>query len=187
MSAALDLLNHEHGPILEDFGEDAPDGTAQDEPVVCPVSFSPSVEDNWHNRLTHEVATLAPWYAMGLERRANRTLFGLSGSPVEDLAGKLGDYLDQDQLPTDNLKWFKRAIDDLKVFYLEALTAQPGHHDSAMVNRTIWHETAFGRALRVFYDGLCERPELKNFARIVLPRAALHGRPEGDQPTEIKP
>ena len=30
MSAALDLLNHEHGPILEDFGEDAPDGTGQD-------------------------------------------------------------------------------------------------------------------------------------------------------------
>lgn len=187
MSAALELLNRDHGPILEDFPDDAPDGTGQEEPVACPVSFTPSIEETWHSRLTHEIATLAPWYAIGLERRANRTLFGLSESPVEDLAANLGEYLDQDRLPTDNLMWFKRAIDDLKAFYLEALTAQPGHHDTAAVNRTLWHETAFGLALRVFYDGLSEQPELINFVRIVLPREALYGQAEGHQSTEIDP
>ena len=187
LSAALDLLKRDRGPVLEDFSEDAPEGVSRSVAAICPVSFSPKVGDNWHGRLTHEISTLAPWYAIGLERRAHRTLFGLSETSVEDIAARLGDYLDRDQLPTDSLKWFKRAIDDLKAFYLEALTAQPGHHDPLKVNRTIWHETAFGQALRVFYDGLEKQPELKNFARIVLPREAVHGQADRQQPIETDP
>ena len=175
IAAALGLLEAERGPVLEDFPEDAPPGTSQTAPA-CPVSFATASDDgSWHERLRRELAALDPWYTIGRRRRGGRTLVGVSDLSVAENVAELARYLDEGRLPTGALRWFKHAIEDTKAYYVEALTAQPGDYDQRRVYDTIWFDTQFGLALRVFHDGFAEHPTLHAFARIVLPRDALSG------------
>ena len=95
--------------------------------------------------------------------------------PIEENIQKLGEHLDADELPTAELHWFKRAIEDAKVYYVEALTAQPGNYNQAQVYKTLWFETELGAALKTFYEAFRKHPTLHAFARIVLPRDAVGG------------
>ena len=175
IAAALDLLERDDGPVLDDFPEDVPAVNVESAPA-CPVWF-PKVTDNssWQGRLEAELATLKPWYDLGRRRRGGRTLVGVSDSSVEDNLAKLGEYLDAGTLPTDELQWFKQAIEDAKVYYVEALTAQPGNYDQKKVYATVWHETQLGAGLAKFYEGFHTHPKLALFARLVLPREAVGG------------
>ena len=67
------------------------------------------------------------------------------------------------------------AIEDAKVFYLEAMTAQPGNHDQMQVDQTLWRETQLGAGLFLFYEGFRAHPTLHPFARLILPRTAVRG------------
>ena len=86
---------------------------------------------------------------------------------------KLGILLDNQTLPITELKWFKNAIEDAKVFYLEALTAQPGRYNQDQLEKLIWHETTLGAALLKFNDLFIAHPELSYMARIITPRTVL--------------
>lgn len=175
IGAALALLGREAGPVLEDYAEDVPALDVESSPA-CPVSFAkPDPADTWQARLAREQTMLQPWYELGRRRRRGRTLVGVSGLAVEDNLRRLGDYLDRDQLPVDQLDWFKRAIEDAKIYYVEALTAQPGSYEQTAVYRTLWFETELGRGLRKFYEAFAAHPRLAPFARIVLPREAVGG------------
>ena len=175
IAAALELLEQDHGPVLADFSEDAPVVNVESAPA-CPVSFPKATDDaSWQGRLATELTTLQPWYDLGRRRRDGRTLVGASRSSVEDNLAKLGKYLDAGTLPTDELQWFKQAIEDAKAYYLEALTAQPGNYDQTEVYSTIWHETQLGAALAKFYEGFQSHPKLALFARLILPREAIGG------------
>ncbi len=175
IAAALVLLERDRGPVLADYPEDAHVVSPESAPA-CPVSF-PRTDDasTWLDRLTAELATLKPWYELGRRRRGGRTLVGVSGSSIEEISIRLAEYLDAEQLPTDELHWFKRAIEDAKVYYVEALTAQPGVYDQTRVYETLWSQTQLGAALRKFYEGFHAHPKLHFFARIILPRAAVGG------------
>ena len=74
-----------------------------------------------------------------------------------------------------NYSGSKRAIEDAKVYYVEALTAQPGSYNQTKVYETIWHETQLGAGLAKFYEAFRAHPKLSLFARIVLPREAVGG------------
>lgn len=179
IAATLALLERERGPVLEDFPEDAPLVTVESAPT-CPVSFSNidtgSTDDTtWTARLTAEVSTLALWYEFGRRRRGGRTLVGVSGFSIEDNLARMGEYLDTEQLPSDDLHWFKRAIEDAKSYYIEALTAQPGNYIQSEIYQILWHETQLGAGLAKFYDGFRAHPKLHLFARIILPRDAATG------------
>ena len=41
----------------------------------------------------------------------------------------LAILLDENKMPSDNT-WLKYAVEDIKAFYYEAMTAQPGDYDS---------------------------------------------------------
>jgi hypothetical protein len=175
IAAALNLLARDHGPVLEDFPEDAPVVSIESAPA-CPVSFPTTTDiSTWVGRLSAELSTLKPWHDLGRRRREGRTLVGASELSVDENLLKLGEYLDLDQLPVDELGWFKRAIEDAKVYYVEALTAQPGNYNQTKVYETMWFETQLGAALAKFYEGFRAHPKLSLFARMVLPREAVGG------------
>lgn len=171
IDAALNLLNADHGPVLVDYLEDAPD-VAIDASPACPVSFAKPADDTdtWEAMLLNELHTLTPWHDLGRRLRQGRTLVGVSEFSVTDNLQKLGQLLDNNTLPITELKWFKAAIEDAKVFYIEALTAQPGDYDHNQIEQIFWHETRMGAATRRFAELFLEHPELAAFARIIAPR-----------------
>ncbi|MCZ6643175.1 MAG: hypothetical protein O7F71_16490 [Gammaproteobacteria bacterium] len=180
IAAALELLKRDHGPILEDYPEDAPVVNVESTPA-CPVSFTKATDQTtWQGRLSSELSTLKPWYDLGRRRRGGRSLVGASDLSINENLRKLGEYLDLEQLPTGELRWFKRAIEDAKVYYVEALTAQPGNYNQTKVYATIWHETQLGAGLAEFYKRFRAHPKLSLFARLVLPREAVGG-PTGEE------
>jgi len=174
IEAALTLLTMPNGPVLADFPEDAPLAGLSEAPA-CPVSFSkPSKDtDSWKTKLLDELQSLLPWHDLGLRRRAGRSLVGVSGFSMTENIEKLGILLDNQTLPITELKWFKNAIEDAKVFYLEALTAQPGRYNQDQLEKLIWHETTLGAALLKFNDLFIAHPELSYMARIITPRTVL--------------
>jgi D-proline reductase (dithiol) PrdB len=183
ISAALDLFNRTSGPVLEDYPEDAPAVEVENAPA-CPVSFQKpaSTSDNWSIRLTHEVNELAPWYELGLRRRQNRTLVGVSDLTPADIARQLGEWLDAGERPRD-IPLLKRAIEDLKAFYLEAITAQPGEYNFEASQRQFWHETVAGTALLSFYHLFqhADDDRMKLVAGMIAPRAAVEAVRESNQ------
>ena len=84
--------------------------------------------------------------------------------------------------PPNELRWFKRAIEDAKVYYVESLTAQPGNYNQTKVYATIWHETQLGAGLAEFYKRFRAHPKLSLFARLarIRHRYASWSRNEPD-------
>ena len=174
IAASLDLLNRPAGPVLEDYLEDAP-LIEVESAAACPVSFTkPTIEsDTWKARFLNELNLLRPWHDLGRRRRKGRTLVGVSGFSTADNLEKLGNMLDADELPVSELDWFKLAIEDAKVFYLEALTAQPGDHAHQQIQHIFWQETQLGAGLVKFYKMFQASEKHSLFARIVVPREAI--------------
>ena len=175
IAAALKLLERDGGPVLEDYPEDAPAGD-EHPAAACPVLFPPpATNDIWTARLLGELALLKPWYHMGRRRRGGRSLVSVSATSMDGNLRKLGEYLDRGELPESELHWFKAAIEDANIYYVEALTAQPGSAAGTAVYDTLWHETQFGAGLAWFHDRFLAHPDLRPFARAVLPRRAVGG------------
>lgn len=176
IDAALDLFERGSGPVLEDFPYDVPSVEAMSAPA-CPVSFSsPDADSNsWVDRLVRELTELQPWYELGRQNRHGRTLVGINRhSPMEN-AISVGSQLDENRLPLTDLPGFKSAIEDLKAYYLEALTAQPGEYQYELVQQTLWQKTTLGAALIEFYHRFTQQEDrrLRLIARIIVPREAV--------------
>ena len=185
ITAALDLLNRDKGPVLEDYPHDAPAiDTAS--AAACPVSFAGDTgnDDSWQYRLSREFTELAPWYELGRRRRGGRTLVGVAQHSPEQNLQTLARYLDDGVTPTD-INWLKRAIEDIKIYYIEAMTAQPGDYDSATIQNQFWQETSFGAAILSLYQAFQNSNDnrLKLIARMLAPREAVGAAtgPEGGQ------
>lgn len=186
IAAALDLLDHPSGPVLEDYPEDAP-SIEIEAATACPVSFAkPKATDTWRGRLDHEVTQLIPWHDLGSERRGGRTLTGLSADSVSENLSKLGEMLDTDQVPNSDLRWLKYAIEDAKAYYFEAFTAQPGPYAHDELDKMLWQETQLGSALRTCYQILYSNPQTRAFAGIVAPRHAIEA-PSFEPPDPTPP
>ena len=56
----------------------------------------------------------------------------------------------RDDLPKGHV--LKLAYEDLKAYYGEAVTAQPGNHTSAEVETWLFNDTVFGQALWTLRD-----------------------------------
>jgi len=179
IDAALRLLNRTSGPVLEDYPEDAPTVEVDHAPA-CPVSFAKHTKetDIWVDGLRAELQTLNPWHDLSRRRRDGRTLVGISGLSMQENLEKLGRLLDEDRLPDAELKWFKAAIEDLKVFCIEALTAKPGEYNQQQIENIFWFETRMGSAVLEFNDRFRDHAELSAITRIIAPRAATINRKE---------
>ncbi len=183
IQAALELLNRTEGPVLEDFPRDAPPVEGESR-AACPVTFAAATtgQDSWQARLNHEFNQLKPWYELSCRRREGRTLVGIADQPLERNIQVLAEYLDSGVLPED-ITWLKRAIEDVKAYYIEAMTAQPGDYDGKALQSQFWRETSFGAAILEFYHQFqnAENDRLKLVARILAPREAVGATtgPEG--------
>lgn len=174
IGAALDLLNAERGPVLRDFPEDAPLVEIDDTPA-CPVTFAKPAKNNttWQGALLVELEALKPWHDLGRRKRRGRTLVGISGVDAQENLKRLGRYLDDSKLPLNELMWFKAAIEDLKVFYIESLTAQPGNYNASIIEDIFWLDTTLGAALLKFAECFEQNSAVAGISRIIVPRSAL--------------
>ena len=116
IESGLKLLVKPKGPILEDYPIDLPEAIDM-EPPACPVSFARETPiDTWRAKLAKEVASLATWYELGLERRG-RTSVGCCDSSITEILARLADWLDDAGDFPDHV-WLKFALEDLKACLL---------------------------------------------------------------------
>ncbi len=165
LKSALDLLETATETTIADYPHDAP--TSGDDPWACAVALAPPEPANeseaLRDQLVEEIRQLAPWHAEQIKRRG-RTTIGISGAAVEqieDLATLVADFAtgaEPSDGPSDSeVDWnhpmplrLKFASDDLRAFYHEAATAQPGanYPTDADLNDWLFNRTLLGTVLR---------------------------------------
>ena len=161
LRATLALLESATEPTLADYPHDAP--SSGDDPWACAVALTPpepsSESEALRDQLVEEIRQLAPWHTESRKRRG-RTTVGVSGASVdqiEDLATLLADFASGVEPLDGDIDWnhpmpvrLKFASDDLRAFYHEAATAQPGAGDptDAELNDWLFNQTLLGTVLR---------------------------------------
>ena len=144
-------------PVLVDFPEDEPEN---DEITVlsCPVNFAQSAVESGETdplqvAFRREMTAMRPWYDMAVNKR-KRTTVGVSGIGLE----VLGDFIyafakgDEPENPRNDISLvytLKLAVEDLKSYYTEGITAQPGQAgaSSQVLQDWFWDETVAGKVL----------------------------------------
>jgi hypothetical protein len=152
--ALLKLLEIPQGPVLVDFPEDEPES---DEVTVlaCPVDFARDTDvsnaDEFLSAFRREITAMRPWYDMAVNKR-QRTTVGVSGIDLENL----GDFIyafvkgEPPQNPRNDIplaSTLKFAVEDLKAYYIEGITAQPGQANasSKILQDWFWNQTVCGK------------------------------------------
>ena len=177
---ALQLLERDAGPVLEDFREDAPADASgvEAEPLACPVSFAPSAAPaSLASSAVEEAAQLQIWHDVAVKKHG-RTAVGLIAAPMEAILRYVGAWADggapdapaAGASPQDALRL---ACEDIKTFYLEAALAQPGNRTPAELHDWFWTQTAAGRLIIALQGTLAksnDRPLRALAAGSLLPR-----------------
>ena len=162
LRALLALFERPTGPVLEDFPDDAPASDAPSDGYACPVNFAPvpAQAGGLAQALHAEIAQLAPWHDLARKRRG-RTTVGVFGPTVEAAARHVAACLESaGELPpvagmTAGTA-VKRACDDVKAYYFEALGAQPGRLSPQAIDAWFWNETAAAKAFIAIWE-ICLR------------------------------
>jgi hypothetical protein len=193
LRSALALLERTDGPVLEDFAEDAPNARSPAQDAwVCPISLpAKESDDRPMAGLLHEMEAIQPWYDLARERHG-RTTVGASGLEIAEVATRLAalldpqgvDFLDQDD--SESRKQLHHLVSDLRAYYTEAATAQPGRAGLTPSSREIedwfWEETEAANLLLQLRDRLSDSadPELAFFGRLlIVPFSHQHLEPAG--------
>lgn len=156
--AALKLFEATSGPVLEDFPEEAPVSGEIGTVWACPINLSIEKTDlssteQLQEAFRREMLQLRPWYDLAVKTR-RRTTVGVSGISVERISDFIGAFLQgnvpenpRQDLPVGLV--LKLAVDDLKAFYFEAVSAQPGQAlpRSERFADWFWDETVAGKVL----------------------------------------
>ena len=153
--AALALFDRDEGPILEDYPEAMPAPAEEANAWVCPVRFpKPATADRDRPLapLMAELEGLKPWYALSRERRGRSTV-GASGlTPEEALrfleAWRRGERPESPRSEVTAGDMLRLASEDLKAYYGEAATAQPGRVAGDVLSDWFWHETVLADLLQ---------------------------------------
>ena len=171
ITRALGLLAAEQGPVLEDYPIDLPD--IDTPPPACPISFQRKRDDeSWHGRLSQEVGALTPWYELGLKRRG-RTTVGVCESSITDIVADVTTWADDVTQPFPEPSWLKLALEDLKSFYSEAITAQPGDYEAGYSDALIFDDTLLGELI-IHYVSYFEAQDPNHpFVRVIASREQL--------------
>ncbi len=195
IAAAFDLLGRDEGPVLEDFPEDVPGGTpSADEGEmmgqVCPIDLPPLPSDDSDRvqALEAEISRLAPWYEMAVNQRG-RTTVGISEMDIVDCARfvvQMAEAQKPDN-PRPDLelgRTLKLCSEDVKAFYSEAISAQPGMGTSLAVETWLWNETMLGKVLWQLREvGLQSDVDFIRYhaQRSLVPDRQIHLREENPQ------
>lgn len=180
--AALRLLERPAGPVLEDYPLDAPAVEAEvEQPVACPVSFAQALSGDPAEDFLQEMAALKPWYDIALERHGRSTV-GLSGLLPDEAARYIRDFIKDPQRAPYRAELapglaLRLACEDVKAFYLEACSAQPGAHSHEALFTWFWTQTTAAKAYRRLREVCIQH--MDNSVRAfgqgnLVPRAVLH-------------
>ena len=158
LRAAFALLDAPQGPLIVNYAEDVPATSIADDMngMVCGIDLPKPPDETAPTSeigiaLLQEAASLQPWYDLAVTTRG-RTTVGPSGLSIIDAGKYLAAFL-QDQAtpcPRNDMpasRVLKLAYEDLKAFYTEAITAQPGFNTSQRVEDWLFKETMLGKAL----------------------------------------
>lgn len=157
ISQALGLLERNDVPVLEDFPEDAPStSTAEDEGWACPINLpAPPKPIDADADILDEIEFLRSWHDLATEKRG-RTATGSSQLTIEDTVrflaawarGEAPDSTVEGMSVVDQLRL---CSEDIKAYYAEAATAQPGKNgldaDSSEIADWFWSDTQGGNLL----------------------------------------
>ena len=161
--AALKLFEAESGPVLEDFPEDAPISEGEITTLSCPVDFAQEdVELTETEKLCStfkkEMLSMRPWYDLAVQNRM-RTTVGVSKVDLDDLDDFICSFLkgETPENPRDDIALpftLNLATDDLKAYYFEAITTQPGQESpsSEVLSDWFYDETVAGKVLFALRD-----------------------------------
>lgn len=186
--AALQLLEAPAGPVLEDYSEEAPQpGEEASEGFACPVRFAPAqAKDDLAGALQREIATLAPWYDMAKVKQRGRSTATLSGLTAGEMAAFIARFINDAATPSyrDDVSLplaLRLVTQDLKAWYLEAASAQPGARAALEARNWFWHDTAAGQAFLRLRDACLAHPDdtIKGIGARSLVPLAIAPRPEG--------
>ena len=175
--SALGLVEVPDGPVLEDFTEDAPVSSEQPVVLACPINIRTddtvggTEAENLCAAFKNEIMSMRPWYDMAVNKRS-RTTVGLSKLDLVAMGdficsfieGNVPDNPRQDISLADELRF---SLEDLKAYYFEAVTAQPGMEVSSAkpLLGWFWKDTAAGKALLAVADS-CINTEDETLQRI---------------------
>lgn len=187
LKACLGLLEADSGPVLEDFPEDIPaearTSVEDMAGMVCEIELPapPSDDNDLTKALIAEIGRMRPWYEMAVNQRG-RTTVGVSQLSIEEAVRYLVDFIEEPSTPSrrDDIEagpLLKLACEDLKAFYGEAMSAQPGMSSSHAVEHWLWNETALGRALWKFREENTNHPDSYTrylAQRTLIPDSQLH-------------
>jgi hypothetical protein len=167
LRACLGLLEAESGPVLEDYQEDIPAGSAGYDftGMSCPIDLYPvpSNDSELTRSLVQEIGQIAPWYELAVDQR-QRTTVGISELDILDAARFLSDFIEDPSSPSPRPEMevgpmLKHTSEDLKAFYSEAMSAQPGMSSSLVVENWLWNETVLGKVLWNFREEHVDDPD----------------------------
>jgi hypothetical protein len=158
LMALLELLEAPAGPLLADFPDEEPESSDEPTVLACPVIYTQATDETGETdrpaaAFRREMAAIRPWYDMSLAKR-RRTTVGISGIGLD----ALGDFIYaaakgmEPENPRKDLPLaytLKFAAEDLKSYYIEAITSQPGQEgaSSQTLESWFWDETKAGEVL----------------------------------------
>ena len=153
----LNLFEAADGPVvIRDFEEDAPETDDDMELLSCPVSFDNETADDPDHLKTgfiREIQAMHPWYEIALKKRG-RTTVGGSGIEISSLGGFIYSFVKGSipENPRDDVHisvTLKLAAEDLKAYYIEGVTSQPGQEglSSNTLKEWFWNRTTAGNVL----------------------------------------
>ena len=184
---ALKLFEAPAGPVIEDFPEDAPDTKDKPVQIACPVNFrSKPVEttsiQQMLNDFSSEVMEIRAWYDLACEKKKRTTAKVTGFSPEETteflsafIKGDLPETKSNNTLLADSIRL---AAEDLKAYYFEAVSAQPGQPtDSLSLANWFWGETVAALVINSIRK-ICIEDRDKNMELLgkllLVPRSQLY-------------
>jgi len=154
----LKLFEAPAGRVLEVYPEDAPDVVDDATVLSCPIYYSnneiePVETDQMQTAFLMKITAMEPWYNMAVGKR-QRTTVGASGIDLESI----GDFIyafvkgTEPENPRQDISLvstLKLAVEDLKAYYSEGDTSQPGREtiSSQALKDWFWNETTAGKVL----------------------------------------
>lgn len=156
--ATLSLLEEDKGPVLSDFPDDAPDSGEVTEILSCPVDLAIENDDlsetgQLAEAFRREMRQFRSWYDFSVRKRGRSTV-GASGLDLDTIEDFIVQFLGGEipENPREDLPvafTLKLSVDDLKAYYFEAVSAQPGQErlGSNSFARWFWDQTAAGNVL----------------------------------------
>jgi hypothetical protein len=185
LESGLSLLAEKSGPVLADFPDDAPGSKPEDmSGWVCPVNLAPADADEAESclraQLEQEMTALQPWYDLQLEQKG-RTTVGVGADNIRDSAKLIAGFLEDPSIdsPCDYRPlalMLKYNAEDLKAWYFEAATAQPGGSGRELAD-WFWKATTAGKSLLQLASTMraCDNKGLQALGtKGIVPRAYEH-------------